>query len=82
MGYVMELLNSHEGATTREQFKPGLRLIKPYTAWTSRQWAFSAEDICPWNGIQNTPSAVDVLSNHLVRLTKRVLRQPRRVANG
>ncbi|MEJ8827119.1 DGQHR domain-containing protein DpdB [Variovorax humicola] len=82
MGFVMELLYSHEGATTREQFEPGLRLIKPYTAWTSGQWEFSAEDICPWNGIQNTPSDIDALANHLVRLTKRVLRKPRRVANG
>jgi DGQHR domain-containing protein len=82
MGFVMELLYSHEGATTRAEFEPGLRLIRPYTAWTSGQWAFSSDDICPWNGIQNTPSDIDALANHLVRLTKRVLRKPRRVANG
>lgn len=82
MGFVMEILYSQEGARTREHFADGLRLIKPFTAWTSGQWEFSSDDICPWNGIQNTPADIDVLANHLVRLTKRVLRKPRRVANG
>ena len=82
MGFVMELLYSTEGATTREQFADALRLIKPYTAWTSGQWSFSSDEISPWNGIQNTPGDIDALSNHLVRLTKRVLRKQRLVANG
>jgi DGQHR domain-containing protein len=82
MGFVMELLYSVEGARTRQEFEQALRLIKPYTAWTSGQWNFNSEDICPWNGIQNTPADIDALANHLVRLTKRVLRKPRRVANG
>jgi len=82
MGFVMEILYAQEGARTREHFADGLRLIKPFTAWTSGQWEFSSDDICPWNGIQNTPADIDVLANHLVRLTKRVLRKPRRVANG
>lgn len=82
MGFVMELLYSTEGATKRDQFAAALRLIKPYTAWTSGQWNFSSDDICPWNGVQNTPSDIDVLANHLVRLTKRVLRKSRLVANG
>ncbi|MEJ8824297.1 DGQHR domain-containing protein DpdB [Variovorax humicola] len=82
MGFVMELLYSAEGATRRDQFAAALELIKPYTAWTSGQWNFSSEDICPWNGVQNTPADIDVLSNHLVRLTKRALRKNRLVANG
>ncbi|MGJ7523397.1 DGQHR domain-containing protein DpdB [Variovorax sp. LT1P1] len=82
MGFVMELLYSAEGATTRDQFASALRLIRPYTAWTSGQWNFSSDDICPWNGIQNTPADIDVLANHLVRLTKRVLRKQRLVVNG
>ena len=82
MGFVMELLHATEGATTRDQFAAVLRLIKPYTAWTSGQWSFSSDDICPWNGVQNTPGDIDALSNHLVRLTKRTLRKQRLVANG
>lgn len=82
MGFVMELLYSTEGATKRDQFAVALRLIKPYTAWTSGQWNLSSDDICPWNGIQNTPSDIDALANHLVRLTKRALRKNRLVANG
>lgn len=82
MGFVMELLYSAEGAATRDQFAAALELIKPYTAWTSGQWNFGNDDICPWNGVQNTPSDIDALANLLVRLTKRVLRKNRLVANG
>jgi len=82
MGFVMELLYSTEGATRRENFAMALRLIKPQTAWTSGHWNFSSDDVCPWNGIQNTPADIDDLANHLVRLTKRALRKNRLVANG
>lgn len=80
MGFVMELLYASEGATSAEEFKPGLELLKPYTAWTSGQWRFSNEDIRPWKGIENTPSDIDLLANHLVRNLKRALRKPRRAA--
>lgn len=82
MGFVMELLYSSEGATTRAEFEPGLELLKPYTAWTSGQWRFSEYDERPWNGIQNTPSDIDLLANYLVRSLKKALRRPRKVANA
>lgn len=82
MGFVMELLHSNSGATTAAEFTPGLELLKEHTAWTSGQWHFGADDVRSWNGIQNTPSDIDLLANYLVRSLKRSLRKPRRVANG
>ena len=52
MGFVMELLHSSEGATTRDEFEPGLRLLKEHTAWTTGQWHLADNDVRPWNGIQ------------------------------
>lgn len=79
MGFVMELLYSMEGAVAREDFVPGLTLLKPYTAWTSGQWKFSDTDIRSWNGIQNTPTDIDLLSQFLVSRLKRQLRKAQRV---
>ncbi len=82
MGFVMDQLYSSEGAIQRHQFERGLRLLQPHTAWTSGQWDLETYDHRPWNGIQNTPSDIDVLTRYLVGALKRALRKPRRVANG
>ncbi len=82
MGFVMDHLNSVEGATERGQFEPGLRQLAPYTAWTSGQWQLDSWDTRPWNGIQNTPSDIDLLTRYLLSSLKRALRKPRRIANG
>lgn len=81
MGFVMDLLHSSQGATTNEDFAPGLELLKPFTAWTSGTWKM---DDCEflWNDIQNTPSDIDLLTRHLVSTTKRQLRKLRRAANA
>lgn len=82
MGFVMDHLYSLEGAITRKQFEPGLRLLAPHTAWTSGQWQLESWDTRPWNGIQNTPSDIDLLTRYLVSSLKKALRKPRRIANG
>lgn len=82
MGFVMDLLYSSDGATTSEEFELGLQLLKPHTAWTSGQWRLSDSDVRPWNGIQNTPSDIDLLTRYLVGSLKRAMRRPRKVANG
>ncbi len=74
MGFVMEVLYSTKEATTRDQFEPGLRMLKEHTAWTSGQWQLTAYDLRPWSGIQNTPSDIDLLSNYLTRTLNRALR--------
>lgn len=82
MGFVMDHLYSLEGATERDQFEPGLRLLGPHTAWTCGQWHLEPGDTRPWNGIQNTPSDIDLLTRHLVSSLKKVMRKPRRIVNG
>lgn len=82
MGFVMDHLYSVEGASDRKGFETGLRLLQPYTAWTSGQWPLEAFDTRPWNGIQNTPSDIDLLTRYLVSSLKKALRKPRRVSNG
>ena len=81
MGFVMDLLYSVDGATERHQFERGLRLLKPYTAWTNGHWILGESDSRPWNGIQNTPSDIDLLTRYLVNALKQALRKPR-VVNG
>ncbi len=82
MGFVMDHLHGVEGAADRDQFEPGLRLLAPHTAWTSGQWPLESWDTRPWNGIQNTPSDIDLLTRYLIGALKKVLRKPRRIANG
>ncbi|QPF71466.1 DGQHR domain-containing protein [Roseateles sp. DAIF2] len=75
MGFVMELLYSASGATARDDFRAGLASLKQYTSWTSGSWKFGEFDERLWNGIQNTPSDIDLLANYLVRKVKRQLRK-------
>lgn len=80
MGFVMDLLYSTEGASRRKDFEQALRLLKPFTAWTSGSWQLAENDTRPWNGLQNTPSDIDLLTRYLVGTIKRALRKPRRAA--
>ena len=82
MGFVMELLHSVQGATSEDDFRESLYPLKKHVAWTEGQWRFGEDDIRPWNGIQNTPSDIDLLSGYLVRCMKRELRKLKRVSNG
>jgi len=78
MGFVMDTLCAITGATERRHFADGLKLLKPHTAWTSGTWLLDTSDQRPWNGIQNTPTDIDLLTRHLVRSLKRALRQHQR----
>jgi DGQHR domain-containing protein len=82
MGMVMDRLYYSDGALTQGQFVPALQALKEHTAWTSGQWHFSDTDIRPWNGIQNTPSDIDLLTRYLIAALKKAQRKPRQVANG
>jgi DGQHR domain-containing protein len=80
LGFVMDLLYSSTGASTREDFKTGLRHLQGKTAWTSGKWRFSDGDERPWNAIQNTPGDIALLTEYLVRETRRGLRRSRTAA--
>ena len=81
MGFVMDHLHSVVAAKNRQDFENGLLLLAPYTAWTSGQWALESWDTRPWNGIQNTPSDIDLLTRYLVNSLKKALRKSKRVTD-
>ena len=72
MGFVMDSLT--EGTSAAEL--PGLDLEKTLAtllsecAWTSGFWQFGNGDDRRWNGIQNTPNDVRLLTNFLVRAVR------------
>ena len=78
MGFVMDLLHGSEGANTRAEFASSLAHLKPWTSWTSGQWKLADYDERPWNGVQNTPSDIDLLARYLVNAQKRALRKARK----
>lgn len=73
MGFVMDLLVGYRNAATKADFVPALELLRPFTAWTSGSWNVDGH-VFPWNDIQNTPSDIDLLTRHLVSMTKREMR--------
>lgn len=83
MGFVMEQLCSAELAnctTTYDKFVLGLEALRPHTAWTRGSWQFSDELVTSWNGVQNTPTDINVLTDYLVRTLKRSLRRLEKAA--
>lgn len=79
LGYVMDFLNSVTGASTRDEFAAGLRLLKGKTAWSSGEWEFGGERR-RWNGLQNVPADVRQLSLYLVQTLKRRLADTEKAA--
>lgn len=75
LGFVMDELYAKQGTSKKDDFAEGLRLLKPYTAWTSGEWKFSESDIRPWNGVQNTPSDIALLTEFLTQKVRRELKR-------
>lgn len=73
MGFVMDTLYSNLNTVETDVFIKALRMIKACTAWTSGTWNLTQSDRRPWNGIQNTPTDIDLLTRHLVRHTRKAL---------
>jgi hypothetical protein len=72
MGYVMDALT--DGVPTLKL--AGLNLerkvaeLREHCAWTSGTWDFGLDQTRRWNGIQNTPNDVRVLTSHLLRAVR------------
>ncbi|RYF54218.1 MAG: DGQHR domain-containing protein [Comamonadaceae bacterium] len=70
MGYVMDALT--DGIPTQGLVDLGLpealRSLSMHCAWTSGTWNFGEDQVRRWNGIQNTPSDVRLLTGHLLRV--------------
>jgi DGQHR domain-containing protein len=69
LGYVMDALT--EGVPAAEvaglDIDRSLCGLSSVTAWTSGSWSFSDEEQRRWNGLQNTPNDVRLLTNLLLR---------------
>lgn len=73
LGYVMDSLT--EGVPAAEL--PGLAIeealvdLRAHCAWTEGTWNFGPDQVRRWNGIQNTPNDVRLLTSHLLRVVRR-----------
>ena len=69
MGYVMDHLT--EGVPAAElgglDLERTIAQLESETSWTAGSWDFGPDNVRRWNGLQNTPSDVRLLSNHLLR---------------
>lgn len=77
MGFVMETLCSTalpDCAGNYDKFVVGLEALKPHTAWTRGSWQLGDNLVTPWNGIQNTPTDINFLTDYLVSTLERSLR--------
>jgi DGQHR domain-containing protein len=77
MGFVMDHLYSADlqGCSTYyDKFVAGLKALKPHTAWTRGSWKLGDVLTTPWNGIENTSTDINLLTNYLIRSLKRSLR--------
>jgi DGQHR domain-containing protein len=72
MGFVMDFLVATRNASAKADFVPALKILKPFTAWTTGSWSMDGYKF-PWNDIQNTPADIDLLTRHLVSTVKRQL---------
>lgn len=69
MGYVMDSLTDGVSAAklTQMNLQVPLRFLSERCAWTSGTWDFGEDQTRRWNGIQNTPSDVKMLTSHLLK---------------
>jgi hypothetical protein len=72
LGYVMDYLT--EGVPAAEiaglDIDKTLVQLMPHCAWTKGTWEFGPDNVRRWNGLQNTPADVRLLTSHLLKLIK------------
>jgi hypothetical protein len=69
LGYVMEsLTEGHEAEALPEiGIEDHRSVLSEVTAWSGETWDLGPEDQRRWNGLQNTPNDVKLLTNVLIR---------------
>ncbi|OOC50878.1 MULTISPECIES: DGQHR domain-containing protein DpdB [Nocardiopsis] len=73
MGFVMDTLTDElpaEGVRC-EAVRSAVASLETEVAWTSGTWRFSDGEERKWNGLQNTPSDVHLLTTHLLKVIHR-----------
>lgn len=72
MGYVMDALTEGHGAEELPSIDLDTKLQPIYeiAAWSSGAWDLTPEDQRRWNGLQNTPNDIKLLTNALLSKLK------------
>lgn len=69
LGYVMDALT--DGTPAKElpslEIERRIASLKEHCAWTTGIWDLGDDQARRWNGIQNTPNDVKILTSHLLR---------------
>ena len=69
LGFVMDAITDRHrrtGGPTLADFATDLLPLKPTCRWTNGYWEFGPQDQRKWNALQNTPSDIKLLTNHLL----------------
>jgi hypothetical protein len=75
MGFLMDTISDRHRKRkelTTGLFERELGLIAEMCCWTSGTWSFGGDKMLNWNGVQNVPGHVQLLSNHLLTAYRRV----------
>lgn len=69
LGYVMDAITDGVPATELPSLDIPAQLekLRDHCAWTGGTWEFGSDQVRRWNGIQNTPNDVRLLTGHLLR---------------
>ena len=72
MGFLMDTIGD-KYVRSRHQlnkrlFQKELQSLEPKCRWTSGRWHFGAGKTLEWNEVQNVPSHIQLLANHILQL--------------
>ncbi|MGV9795280.1 DGQHR domain-containing protein DpdB [Gordonia sp. NPDC003422] len=72
LGYVMDTLTDgyHVDHLDRAEIERKMKSIDQIAAWSGGQWSLAPDDLRRWNGLQNTPNDVKLLTNLLLRAVR------------
>jgi DGQHR domain-containing protein len=76
MGFIMDAITNRyddNSKLSRETFHQDLEKLSSTCRWTHGYWEFGPGDQRKWNEIQNTPTDIRILSNHLLMQYKRLI---------
>ena len=73
LGFVMDAIadrHRSRNVPTRIQFLAGLGPIVEHCRWTDGYWTFSARRHVKWCDLQNTPTHIQLLTDHLLDIIR------------
>lgn len=78
LGFVMDAIADRhrtDSIPSEAFFAAELATISPMCRWTNGYWEFGPTDVRKWNGLQNTPRDIQLLTNHLLFSYRRLGRE-------